>query len=308
MKKLFCFFAVPLLILSSCDILDNDSDDDDTIVMEHYGMVSRIDVKANYEGGVEYFLSILCFSYDDSGNVDSFTVLYPSENTGLIEESVSYGLDLGETSLALSYENRMLLYDGVDSEHAVGEETDRDSYDGITVSDECVQAAKEYEGPALSYSSLKYEYDDDFHLTSVVDENDDFGNMTFEWDDGNMVRFTKAVHNSLKANLTYTEYEAPSYLGNFLMDFIFNVFDDFSSPWIFYTGKPSENLPASISFRESDSVDYYSADMNFDYLFEGGLLTSMTCNYSDGYDNMDFVLTFYYDKHDPDSFPWVPVK
>ena len=92
------------------------------------------------------------------------------------------------------------------------------------------------------------------------------------------------------------------------MDFIFNVFDDFSSPWIFYTGKPSENLPASISFRESDSVDYYSADMNFDYLFEGGLLTSMTCNYSDGYDNMDFVLTFYYDKQDPDSFPWVPVK
>ena len=57
--------------------------------------------------------------------------------------------------------------------------------------------------PLLILSSCdKYEYDDDFHLTSVVDENDDFGNMTFKWDDGNMVRFTKAVHNSLKANLT----------------------------------------------------------------------------------------------------------
>ena len=306
MKKLFYLFIFQALVLSSCDMLDGS--DDDTLVVENYGMISRMDLRSIYDGDDEYFEAIYCFSYDGSGYVDSFSVLYPAENSGLIEESVTYGFMLTETSLTLSHDYRMLLYDGTDSENAIGEETYEDTYDDITLSDGCVQAAGEYDGPALSFSSLKYEYDDDFHLVSVVDENDDYGNMTFVWEGKNMVKYTKAVRNSLSVNITYTDYPAPSSLGNFLMDFALNLFDGLSSPWVFYTGTPSENLPATISFRTSDVDEPYSADMSFDYVFDGNILTSITCSYSEGYDKVDYVLTFYYDNQDPDDFQWVPIK
>ena len=302
----FLFFLFSLILFFSCDPVDSSDGNENTGHDQVSGdRITRIDVWSAYEGE-DYFERIFCFSYGPS-SVSSFGIYTPSNDDPLyrIEESCVYSMDYTASSLKLSVDYKMLYYDGINTDHAIGVETDGDEAECFHVSSGNVQSVDEYDGPFLYFSQLKYEYDDSGYIVSKNDFYDDYNSSVFEWKDGNLVRYVKGKSDSMTVDFTYSDKTAPSELGNFLTDYFINLFDGITSPYVFYTGKSSVNLPSSISFTSSDSE--YNASIEFDYHYSGNRLSSVNAVFSDGYDSFDYKLIFYYDDQNPDYFEWIPV-
>lgn len=303
MKNSFIvLFALSMAVIG-CDKNHDNEDTDVTL-----GKISRIDVRSYSEEDDVYFNKIFCFSYGLDGKISSCSILYPSDayREERIDEEIRYSMDYSQSSLALSVDYRMLMYDGIHDDYAIGSETEHDMADCFEMVDGNVRAVNEYDGPYFYFSSLQYQYDEDGYLIKKTDAYDDFNSLKLEWNDGNLTGYVKGSSNPLIADIEYTDYKAPEELGNFLTDFILNSCDGLTSPYVFYTGKSSVNLPSHVSFKTPD--DDYSSSIGIEYGYSDGRVNTMKCVLTDSYDVYTFLLTFYYDRQSADDFEWVPVK
>ena len=126
MKNSFIvLFALSMAVIG-CDKNHDNEDTDVTL-----GKISRIDVRSYSEEDDVYFNKIFCFSYDLDGKISSCSILYPSDayREERIDEEIRYSMDYSQSSLALSVDYRMLMYDGIHDDYAIGSETEHDMAD-----------------------------------------------------------------------------------------------------------------------------------------------------------------------------------
>lgn len=303
MKKILAVLFIVSLVTCSCD---KNSNGNEAETASSGDKVTRIDVRSYYDSE-ESFDKILCFSYDKTGNVNSFSVLYPSDTdpAGRITEGYMYSMESSPSSLVLEIDYRMLKYDGINDDYAVDVETYQDVADNFEVIEGRVSSVEEYSGTFFSFYPLQYGYDDNGYLISKTDENDDYNSLSLEWNEGNVIKYRQAESNSLIVDFQYTDHAAPAELGNFLTDFIINRLSSFTSPYVFFTGNGSKNLPSYVSFRTSDSE--YSLNIEFEYEFSDGKVSLMTCTLDESSYVYTYVLKFYYDIQNVDNFEWVPI-
>lgn len=305
MKKTLLFLFSVSLLLAACE--KNDKTDDGKPDSSS-DRVTRIDVRSDWGDG-EYFQSIFFFSYDNIGVINSFSILYPRGVSNKVDEGVFYSMDMSTSSLSLAVDYRMLLYDGVNEDYAIGVETEHDTADCFAVSDGRVTSVRESHGTFFYFLPLEYVYDEDGHLLSRSGGDDEYYTRTLVWKDDNMISITEGETSPGITEFNYTDYEAPAELGNFLTDFFVNVCEGISTPYVFYTGRPSRNLPSHASYKSySDDVVSYSAEMSFSYDVSEGKVRSLQSVFDDGSDHVTYDFTFYYDVQDPESLEWVPVR